>query len=969
MRPSHRVSMLVATTVVVMSCGHETPTSASRESTSQKRPTAVSAAISDAVNSGGKRGFYFLPPIVRAPATAGTFDSDLAPEVQICRYESGSCQGPLVAVFTTTTGPGSETVRVDLASELYIVNWHTSLFQISDGATYRINVALGSLILGYADVQLFPTAKEVKNVQSETVALVDGRTLPIKFRIEQGIAVSLDVQPNPATVIVGKSLGITATIRDAHGNALTNQLVTWSTQNPAIATVDATGVATGVTPGSTVVAASSNGLTGSAQLNVIPPPVVSVEVLPSTATVIKTKTIQLGAVVKDDDGNNLLGRAITWTSTDPSIATVNASGLVTAVNLGVVTIIATCEGKSGSSEVTVIRPPVARVEIHPNPATVVEGNTVQLNATLWDADNNVLTGREFTWTSTQLSIASVNNTGLVTGASPAVVMIIGTSESVADTAEVTVTPSLVGKVATVVITPNPATVVEGETVQLNATLRDVFGTVLTGKPFVWQSSQPTIATVGFTGLVAGLIPGVVTITGISEGISGTAQVTVIPTLVGKVASVVITPNPATVVQGATVQLSATLRDAYGSVLTGKPFTWSSSSTSLATISQSGLVTGVMPGAVTITGTSEGVSGTSTVTVLPTGFLLASVSPGREHTCGLDSDGDAYCWGSNGFGQLGTGDFVRSTIPRAVVGGIKFSQISVFSQTTCALTSLGVAYCWGDNQFAQVGDGTFGGVHNVPAPVQTALRFTQIATATNPCAIALDGAAWCWGVGGEAYGPTGGTPKAVVGGHRFKSIASGGQHVCGLDPDGYSWCWGNGATEALGGHGTQPVQTAGGHKFSHIVAGQEFTCALEDPSGQAWCWGTNDFGVLGNGTSNSAFGSAVNNSPSPSPAAAGLTFVSLSAGSNHMCGLTSAGTAHCWGWNRYGQVGDGTNVDRWLPVSVAGSIPFNALGASGGEAQCAISPFGAVYCWGIGENGHLGNGTFLNKNVPTRVLPP
>ena len=94
---------------------------------------------------------------------------------------------------------------------------------------------------------------------------------------------------------------------------------------------------------------------------------------------------------------------------------------------------------------------------------------------------------------------------------------------------------------------------------------------------------------------------------------------------------------------------------------------------------------------------------------------------------------------------------------------------------------------------------------------------------------------------------------------------------------------------------------------------------------------------------------------------------LSAGDVHTCGNTAA--AHCWGWNLYGQVGDGTNIDRFLPVPVAGSISFQALGASGGEAQCAITPLGAVYCWGIGEYGHLGNGSLLNKNVPTRVIPP
>lgn len=155
-------------------------------------PTAVlqpvtSLSIQDAVHQSGNEHFFWLPPMVQAPDYAGTFDGSLDPLVQICEWDGSACVLPLVAEFTTTTGPGSGTVRVEPADEHYIVNWHTDEFELDPAATYRIMASVDGQELGHADVDVVSNGSQLRNVDTnEYIALKDGRTLPVKFRIEEG---------------------------------------------------------------------------------------------------------------------------------------------------------------------------------------------------------------------------------------------------------------------------------------------------------------------------------------------------------------------------------------------------------------------------------------------------------------------------------------------------------------------------------------------------------------------------------------------------------------------------------------------------------------------------------------------------------------------------------------------------------------------------------------------------------------
>src|SRR5207249_5454025 len=288
--------------------------------------------------------------------------------------------------------------------------------------------------------------------------------------------------------------------------------------------------------------------------------VASVEVTPPAATALVGATVQLAATPKDAAGNPLTGRAVTWQTSDATIATVDATGLVTGKAAGgPVTVTATSEGKNGTSAVTIASAPGASVGVAPPPATVQAGATVQLTATPRDANGNSLSGRVVTWQTTDLAIATVDATGLDRGKTVGgPVTITATSEGKSGTSAVTVTPI---PVASVDVTPPTGSIVVDATLQLTATPKDANGNPLTGRVVTWQTADATVATVDANGLVTGKgAGGPVAITAASEGKSGMSAITVTLT---PVASVDVAPPTGSIQVGATLQLTATPKDANG----------------------------------------------------------------------------------------------------------------------------------------------------------------------------------------------------------------------------------------------------------------------------------------------------------------------------------------------------------------------------------------------------------------------
>jgi hypothetical protein len=164
--------------------------------TSLKEEVGQSRTIFDGANNSGSTDFFFLPPMVGEPTSStGIFDANLSPTVDIRLL---GAETP-IATFTMYTGPGSETVRVVPDEEQYIVNWHTGDFALTAGTTYRVSVLLGGCTLGFADVLVAASGDQLRLAATgEVVPLLDGKTLPIKFRIEEG-ALTL-VGPSGGTV-------------------------------------------------------------------------------------------------------------------------------------------------------------------------------------------------------------------------------------------------------------------------------------------------------------------------------------------------------------------------------------------------------------------------------------------------------------------------------------------------------------------------------------------------------------------------------------------------------------------------------------------------------------------------------------------------------------------------------------------------------------------------------------------------
>ena len=431
---------------------------------------------------------------------------------------------------------------------------------------------------------------------------------------------SVAIEPAGASVIVGRTTALTATVRDADGTVVTDRPVTWSSSNALVASVSTTGVVTAVAPGSATISAAAGGRSGSSAVTVTLVPVGSVTVLPSTASIVAGQSTTLAATLRDAAGTIITGRTVTWSSSNTLVATVSSTGVVTAIMPGVVAVTATSEGQSGTSSVTVTPVPVASVTVSPSTTTMVAGSTTTLTATVRDASGAILVNRAVTWSSSNALVAPVSSAGVVTALSAGSATITATSEGRSGTSAVSVTAIPVG---TVTVQPTSVEVVVGRTSSLAAVVRDANGTVVTDRVVAWTSSNTSVATVSSAGVVKALKTGTATITATSEGKSGSSALTATPAPVG---SVTVTPTLVTSPSGQSVTFSATVRDTTGAIVTGRALAWSSSDTRVATVSPSGVVTALGTGTATIVATSEMQSGSGKITVTPGPAATVTLTP-------------------------------------------------------------------------------------------------------------------------------------------------------------------------------------------------------------------------------------------------------------------------------------------------------------------------------------------------------
>jgi len=257
---------------------------------------------------------------------------------------------------------------------------------------------------------------------------------------------------------------------------------------------------------------------------------------------------------------------------------------------------------------------VALVSVTLPSPTVVVGETEHGVATAKDVTGTLLSGRPMTWRSSVPAVASVNDAGMISALAPGATMISASAEGVSGSASLTVNAPAPIPVASVSVSLSASSVVAGQSAQATATVKDAGGNTLSGRVVTWESSNNGIATVSATGSIVAVTAGTATITASSEGVNGSAALTVTAAPPVPVATVSVSLNPSSVVAGQTGQATATLKDAGGNTLSGRVVTWQSSSQGVATISSSGGISAIAAGTTTITATSEGKSGTATLTV-------------------------------------------------------------------------------------------------------------------------------------------------------------------------------------------------------------------------------------------------------------------------------------------------------------------------------------------------------------------
>ncbi len=337
--------------------------------------------------------------------------------------------------------------------------------------------------------------------------------------------------------------------------------------------------------------------------------------------------------------------------------------------------------------------------------------------------------------------------------------------------------------------------------------------------------------------------------------------------------------------------------------------------------------------------------------------------GHNHTCVLRGDGTVWCWGSNGAGQLGDGTTVDKPTPQPVPGLSAVVEIAAGGVHTVARKSDGTVWCWGIN---------CGG----PSLTQVvSLGTSSVAISAggwHSCALKGDGTLWCWGDNtqgqlgdGQTYASTLVPVQALT---SVASVTGGYLHTCARKTDGTLWCWGHNSYGQLGDGTTtnhpSPSQVSSlGSSLALMGSGAgRHTCAGKNDN-SLWCWGYNAYGQLGNGNSN-------NSSLPVQVWSTGILGSSMDVGPYHTCARKSDSTIWCWGRGLEGQIGIGNTNNYSTPQKVTALSTWATHVSVGDRFSCALDSCQCVYsCWGSNMNGQFGDGSTTSSTTPVSFLCP
>jgi alpha-tubulin suppressor-like RCC1 family protein len=621
---------------------------------------------------------------------------------------------------------------------------------------------------------------------------------------------------------------------------------------------------------------------------------------PATATIVgaATRAGSAGAAVADSlvvkvvdqYGNAVPGVGVTFTaanggSVSPATATTRADGTARAQwMLGPV-----AGPQSASATVagfpalvfagTAAAGAVTRVVLTPESVRFnALGQTAALTVAAFDAFGNPVGGQQVMIVSQNGAVAALDAGAVVRAVGNGTTRLIATVQgsTAADTTVVTVQ-----QVATEVrVAPTSATLLVGETVQLQPSAVDARGNAVAGAVFQYASSGPSV-TVSSTGLVRAVAGGTDSVRVYTDSAQAWAVVAVRAEL-------------------RAAQVSAGYDHACAVQAGGAAFCWGWN-----TLGQIGTGSSGGPDACPPATTGGGCH--AYAVPVAGGHVFRQVSAGGRFTCGVTSAGAALCWGRNDLGQLGVGDTGHRSAPTAVSGGRTFASVSSGGSHACALTAAGEAFCWGQGTSGELGDGN-NASSLVPVRVAGGLTFTSISAGYgHTCAVTAAGAAYCWGsnaggrLGTGRYGNES-QPAEVTGRYSFASISAGGQATCATTPGGTAYCWGVNfdgglATVALGSSPEPiPAPVKGGITFRYVNAG-----GFENGNSGSYC-GVSTSSTIHCWGATRETRTTTGQLRSPELVAGSSGFTGVEVGGTFKCGIDADDRVRCWG---NGVFGDGT----------------------------------------------------------------
>ena len=420
---------------------------------------------------------------------------------------------------------------------------------------------------------------------------------------------ALHVSPPALLLNAGASGSLTAIGSTASGQAIVPLRLGWTPRDPLIASVDGSGtVRAGAFQGSTwVVARTATNVADSARVTVHAP-VDRVLVAPATVEIIRGSAGAVGAELRDA-GNHLIDdRAATWSSSDPTVATVSPTGAVQALRIGTATLTATAEGKSATATVNVVSP-VARVEIIPASLSFASLHETQAVVTHVVARPNAsIDGLTAVFNSSNAAVATVDATGNVTASGNGTASITATVDGVSGSATATVQQVA----ASIAISPKDAAAhALGETCAFSATVLDALGGTMTAPALTWTSSNTGVATVGSDGVAKAIGSGIANITVTAAGKSDVARFSV-----SQIQALLLLFTDHTRIQvGDGATLTAKVADANGNPLFPITPTWTTLTPAIASVTPTGRVTALSAGTATLSAAANGLTASLSIIVV------------------------------------------------------------------------------------------------------------------------------------------------------------------------------------------------------------------------------------------------------------------------------------------------------------------------------------------------------------------